>query len=407
MPKPRTGAAICAALLSLTASGCWWQVGYDAGHSRHNPLEDTLTAANAASLTEAWSVQLPSPLSEPVVADGRVYVTVGDSVAPTTDVEVRAFDVASGEPEWSTSLVSLPEPVELFAATPVTFDGDRLWTGYTALDLASGSGRWASGVHLDPETGRASTTGSDLGLADPVLDTGEHMVQVTGLLDPVRLRLSVRGKATSPTEWETVFPTIEHSSPIAVDGQVFLAVGSTLHAFALDGCGAAQCNPTWTRDLGGPTTQLLAAAGSPEVYALAGSEVLAIDRATGALRWRGGLMGTARGAAVDGSTVYVSGTGAVRAFRTGGCGGQQECRPIWTMFLDTPTWSSPVVAAGVLYVGSVEAVTAFAVEGCGGPVSCEVAELPVPGPVTSLSVADGRLLVAHTAGLTAFAPAPP
>jgi outer membrane protein assembly factor BamB len=355
-------------------------------------------------------VDLPTLVSEPVVGDGRVYVTVGDGAAPTTDVEVHAFDAASGDTAWSASLLSLPHPVELFAATPVTFDGDRLWTGYSAISPSRGAAHWASSVLVDPETGRVTETGGDdLGLRDPVLDTGRHMVQVTGRLDPTRLRLSVRNKATPlDVEWErTVDSSTGHSSPIAVDGQVFWVVGNTLRAWPLDGCGARVCDPTWSQNVPGPSPTVLAAARGPHVYALTDLGLLAIDRATGAVLWRGtDLRGPATGAAVDGSNVYVSAAGEVRAYRTGGCG-QQDCRSFWTGTFTSSVSGSPVVAGGVLYVGSHDAVTAFDLERCGRVPNCQIADIPVPGPVTSMSVAEGQLLVAHIEGLTAFAPTPP
>jgi hypothetical protein len=80
---------------------------------------------------------------------------------------------------------------------------------------------------------------------------------------------------------------------------------TTLSDFPLAGCGAADCSPTWTLDLGSPVTTVAAVAGGSTVFVLRGTDLVAVDRATGTIAWTAPLDGAATGLAVTDDTVYA------------------------------------------------------------------------------------------------------
>src|SRR5262245_57835145 len=113
-------ALVAVAFAGVLLSGCWPQVGYDAGRTRYNPFESALTAENVATLTQDWSVSLLGPPTEPIVYGGRVFVAAGDANLPTSDVEVHALDLETGAAAWTTSLFSGPHFSDFFIVGPVT-----------------------------------------------------------------------------------------------------------------------------------------------------------------------------------------------------------------------------------------------------------------------------------------------
>jgi outer membrane protein assembly factor BamB len=396
--------AVAVGLASVLSSGCWPQPGFDAGHTRYNWIEDGLTADDVATLTEDWSVSLLGPPREPIVQGGRVFVVAGDATLPTTDVEVYALDLATGATDWTTSLVSLPVHASFFTFGPVTLAAEQLWTSYAAVDFTTGSGRVASGVRLDPATGTllGSGTSDAIPHSSPILDTGDHVVELvaTPVTSPTAT-LRVRDPATAAIEWVATFPGLVPSAPVAVEGQVFVAVETTLHAFAPAGCGAPTCPPTWSVPIAAPAPKLVASGDT--LVAVVGSDLLSIDRATGQVRWQAALGSTGSGAAVTTDTVYVATGSSVLAFDAEGCG-QPTCAPTWSGSLGTAAAGAPVVAGGAVYVGAGSSLSVFAADGCGSASCSPLVTLPLGAPVSSLSVAQGRLLVANGTSVTSFGP---
>ena len=398
-------------LASVSLSGCWLHVGFDAGHTRHNGLEATLTVANAGSLTEAWSAELLAKAGEPLVRGDRVYVVTGGTTSTGITTDVRAFAAADGQAAWARRFGGAGEALFWDAS----FVGEELWTGYFMVGTLGPRpvGTYAGPVRIDPADGSviASTTDA-VGVTAPV-DVGDVVVQAWVALAAPQRRLVVRDTATLATTWTgalngdlgTGLPGV---APAVVDGQVFVGDGTTLYAFPLAGCGATTCAPTWTLDLGARPTAVVATPGGSSVLVTRGTDLVAVDRATGAITWTAPLGSAAPGLALADERIYVAAGGTLAVFPAAGCGAA-TCAPATSVTLAADATAAPVVAGDVVYVGTTGAVQAFdASEGPPAPL----VTLPVTGAPSSMAVAGGRLFAVTAQGgtapgrLVAFAPAP-
>ncbi|MCW2523842.1 MAG: N-acetylmuramoyl-L-alanine amidase, partial [Frankiales bacterium] len=104
---------------------------------------DTADQFDPATLHEAWSVNLdPSgqaSVSYPVIAGGRVFVTVGSGVSGKA---LYAFDAASGAVDWQASVGR---------GAHLTYDGGQLFVqtetgGVTAYNAATGGVNWTAAL---------------------------------------------------------------------------------------------------------------------------------------------------------------------------------------------------------------------------------------------------------------------
>ena len=118
---------------------------------RHDGMDigDTF---NPATLHKAWSINFnPTPgawsayISYPLIAGGRVFVTVGPSISPPDgQYTLYALDAATGAVDWSVPIASsygLPAP---------TYDGGQVFLessydgALTAYDAATGHANWTT-----------------------------------------------------------------------------------------------------------------------------------------------------------------------------------------------------------------------------------------------------------------------
>jgi outer membrane protein assembly factor BamB len=414
------GAAV--ALATLLLSGCWLQVGFDAGHTRSNTFEEELTAANVATLTAAWSAELRQEASEPMVRGDRVYLATGGAVedpqvGTVFTVDARAFGTVTGAPAWTRNLFTFnyccggpTTPDGLF--TPATFVGDELWTGYVLLVGPRPSGGFAAPVRLDPADG--TILGQESVVAVSAAVPVDDVVVQTWLDVGAARSLVVRDRATRVERWRgSLPPTFDLSpgTPAVADGQVLVAEGTRVAAFPLAGCGAPTCDATWSLDLGETLGDVAMAPGGDLAFVVAGEHLVAVDRATGTEAWRAALGAPATTPAIADGTVLVTAGSVLRAFPAAGCGAS-ICGSSWMALLPAAATASPAVAGGVVYTGSSGGVTGFPAAGCGGPTCGPLVQLPTEGDVDHLSVAGGRLFAVSRSTatglsrLTAYTPDP-
>lgn len=394
MRRRRITAALAASLLSATASGCWLQVGFDAGHSRHNDLENTLTTENVATVGPAWSHDfVDDAVDEPVVSGGKVYLVT----AETSAFVAQALDAATGTQIWETG-----EPYCCGAynqgVQPTTWVGDALWTSWNYTGQFPGGDQLTAawGVRIDPTDGTILDAGD---LLYGGFTTGARDAAVSTTADFSDTTLRVVDAATKDLRWTAAigpspFGTTGRLAYPAVVGDQVLADGTDglLRAYPLAGCGADECPPTWTLDPGDDITSLVAD-GDHAFATLAGGDLIAVDRHTGTVAWSAPAAGD-QIAVADADLVYAT-TGSGWSAYPANCAAT-PCAPTAGTDTGAAATTAPVVAGGVLYVGTEGAVHAYDAAGCvGADDDCLLAEIPVGGTVDGLVVAEGRLFVVH------------
>lgn len=417
MASRRVRSVGAAALASVTLSGCWLYTGGDAGNTRSNPLESTLTVANVGTLTELWSYETTgSGLSEAIVTGDRVFVGHRDP-----EVQVTALVRSTGAPVWSQSLNDAGDTV--ITEQPVTFAGGDLWASWAGIP-ADGNGCASRQVRLDPDDG---TVVGDESLPVALRGPAEHGGMIAQKVQPScggsgYAELVVRDADTFATVWTAEQQFWLNSSVALSGGHAYVASDSSIYAYPLAGCGEPTCEPAWTVDLGRHVGQnLVATAGGelivtvgPSLPGLTDDQVWSLSAATGAVSWRATLDANHGAIAASGDRVFVvpygtgAGVGTVRAYAADGCGGAATCSPVWTATVG-PSAGSPTVAGGVVYVATTGGVVrAYAADGCGATSCSELASVTVPGAVRGVSVAFGRLFVSSATSpggvLTVFEP---
>lgn len=406
----------------VLAGGCWTQIGYGPGRRRFNPSETGLTIDNVESLAAAWSVNVPGIVTEPMVSGNRVYVTRAESflTSGVSSAAVRALDAGTGATLWDTSIFPLGGR---FAVTPVpvTLVGDQLWSGFGAQTVLAPPACPAGGTRLDAADG--TILGTTEGPISPAVVSGTvaaHTVRPStgscGAATP--LTLLVHDVDSAELLWTATLPGSDAGLvldvPTIVDGRIYVVVEATLHAFPVGGCGASTCSPEWSVDLGSPIDATSPVGGlDGQIFVLSeAGQLLALDAASGAELWRAPYAAAIGRVAATGDAVYVTARSpettdqnALQVFAANGCGGP-SCGPLWTAALGASASiaTAPVVAGGVVYVGNGAAVQAFNAGGCGSPTCTPVVTVPVPTTASSLSVAQGKLFVAGSNTLSAFAP---
>ena len=143
-------AAVGGVVLALVAAGCWAGYGFDDNNSRSNPLETTVSAANASTLAEVWRVDgVDGVTSTPAVVGDWVYFGSWDGY-------LRAVDLDDGTERWATRLTSGQGPGVMVDASP-RIHGNTVYVGdgegvLHAVDRRDGTIRWSVPLDTHPQT---------------------------------------------------------------------------------------------------------------------------------------------------------------------------------------------------------------------------------------------------------------
>lgn len=164
--------------------GNWPRMGYELGHTRHQPAENTISRSLAATLTPAWSFSANEATGEmwneitayPIVANGCVYVgsSRGWNVGRQRDGWAFALNADGGDLVWKTRV---PRGGGIFSTAAVHggvayFFVSKIGAPYVlALDAATGKVLWTTTVDRQP--------GSDA-VSSPIVYDGMVWVGVSG-----------------------------------------------------------------------------------------------------------------------------------------------------------------------------------------------------------------------------------
>jgi outer membrane protein assembly factor BamB len=370
--------------LVLLASGCdWGTFGFDAGNSRNNTFESTISSTNVATMTTAWtgSIGGAAGASSAVSGNGEVFIGAQNGSVYAFD-QSGATNCLPGSPGSCTPLwSSAPE------GTPVSSPADVNGVLYIGVDAklyafdATGNTNCSGTPKVcQPLWSTASTGNSDM--STPTVNNGIVYVHDSHSLYAFdatgNTSCSGTPKVCQPL-WSASGVGSPYGLPPAVNGSnnvVYTVGGGKLYAFDATGntnCSGTPkvCQPLWS----GPSAsdQFGVVMSGSTVYTAA-SDVYAYD-ATGKTNcsgtpkvcqplWSGSTGGTSSPnspMAVAGGTLYVEGVGDLVALDATGntnCSGTPKvCQPLWTGAIGAAQSSAnensaPAVANGVVYIGS-------------------------------------------------------
>lgn len=124
----------------------WRQLHHGPLHDGYNPKENVLDSTNVAKLRVLWNAAASGGgvlVTAPVVVDGMVYIC---SSPDTVHFVVLAFDAASGQQAWSTSVAgSIFDPSSPAVADGVLYVSSGFPTGNVyAFKAATGEPMWTA-----------------------------------------------------------------------------------------------------------------------------------------------------------------------------------------------------------------------------------------------------------------------
>ncbi len=388
----RTRFRVLAALGIVTLSACGWtQFRGDSRHTGSHPFERTISPANVASLTPAWTNSNQNLLAQQVVVRGsRAFVPAS--------LNFYAIDTATGAIAWSiprTNGVFGPGTTDGGVAAGQVFAPER-WTISTGRLTGESSGL----LHiLDASNGGELGT-VPRGGGPPVFGSTWRYQAINADIFPTNTIPSYyhRVDASSGSESFTVEFVQSFVADVASDGDhVFAAVGNftSLRSIPPRGCGAATCSSLW-QSAPGDIFNALTISG-PTVFARTETRVEAfpVDGCGGnqcAPLWTtpDPTLGYPIDIAVSGDRLYLTRGPKLEVYAAAGCG-TALCQPLWTGTI-TGTPTAPSVANGVVYAGSSDGtLLAWNAAGCGAPTCAPLLAQAQGGTVGPVSIDQGSL----------------
>ena len=232
-----------------------------------------LSAINAASGATLWSATTNGTLSDPVVANGVVYVGFSVLVGHAPVAELRAYDASSGAPLWTGAVQpgNLNSPPAPAVAAGVVYVGSQ----YDVAPLSAFDAAGSTNCSGTPKTcSPLWTSGAFVVTTPPAIANGVVYGSSEGLL----LAFDAIGNTNCSGTPKTCSPlwfgnyggnnTPFGDAPAVANGVVYVGTeNDNLLAFDAAGnigCSAppsSTCNPLWTATTGGS----LSASSSPAI----------------------------------------------------------------------------------------------------------------------------------------------
>jgi hypothetical protein len=342
----------------------------------HNGNQAT-GALSTAALAQKWSVTLggtgiygPLPVSYPVIAGGRVFVTVPDSQG----FELYALSAVTGTTDWFVGLGGT------HGFPTVAYDGRRVFAldgngVLTAFVAATGHELWSAQM-----PGQSSFT------APPTAYDGVVYVSGAGVGGTVY----AVSEADGVVRWTGSVMNGDDSSP-AVDGTGAYVSYACQQDYRFSLRGHLVWHHSTSCEGGGGNTAVLQGSS---VYARGfGDTPIILSKSSGN---QTGSFASATAPAFDGTNMYTLQSGNLVAVDPSGS-------PDRWAFGDGTLVTAPVVNNGVVYVGSSTG-TVYGVSTTGKQVWSGTAGTQIVGPNSDIAMAIGGGLLVVPAGnvLTAF-----
>jgi outer membrane protein assembly factor BamB len=366
------------------------------GNSRHDGMDlgDTF---KPATLHQAWSIDFnpasgswDANVSYPLIAGGRVFVTVGPRASPEPNADtLYALDATTGSVDWQA-------PITTYYGIPVlTYDGGQVFVQdfdgvLNAYDAATGHLNWTTTL-----TPAAWYTGP------PTAYDGVLYASGSGILSAV-------SEANGEVVWTSLLNGAGgQSSPAVDDSGVYAGTDNwcgKVSAFALDGTsrwtnGLPACSSSF-----GTTSVLndghLFVPGMYRGAEQIPGRIVSADTGLG-----GGSLAGRRMPAFDATNLYVvrevAGGSVLDALDKAGS------RTRWSFTGDGAISATPVTTNGIVFTGSVGGN----VYGIDSSTGAQVWTAVAPGPVFTaagdlmtwgLAAADGLLAVPAGGFLTVY-----
>ena len=383
-PKPTTTTSTTIRPTTTTSTTVAPQPVNDPASTYHgNPLHTGSVRADSLSgdLVARWTRDLGGNVSYPVVAEGKVFVSVANASGYGT--KLHALDLATGATAWG--------PIDLGGTywwSASTYEAGRLFVlSYDgilrALDAATGAQQWI--VDLPGQWAFTSAPTAWKGVVYTAgAGSGGTVYAVSA--------------ATGSVLWTSSVVNGDYSSPVATDFGIFVsyscpnvhaldpATGTQLWRYT-DGCSggggktaALAPNGLYVRDYGGDIVL------DPKYGTLTGTfSAGPIPAFAGTSGW------FLNGSVLEGRDL-ASGT------------------VMWTFTGDGGLSTAPVHANGIVYVGSSSG-NVYALRGATGEVVRTVnagSAIPAPDeqnvsqPLTGMAVGQGHLVVPATRSITVY-----
>jgi len=400
----------------LALSACWPVPGQNPDRTAHNGLERTLTRQVVGDIEELWATSLATgAVRDPIVVEGGVIVSV--------DTDLHRFDVATGEHEWTWGP---PAGYPAMVGAPAFGVDDRLLATYGQVGRASHYvSSWldpVSGevIEAAPSTGRPASVRGDR-------EVGTSVQQIEPPISGVDIAVTDLSTGSRSSYLAVDFGEQSSDTPFGVTlggERVYhsgFAIGSAapwtrevaVRAFPVTG-GSSTCGPpeapyfgcaTWSAVVGPRPTVPVIGPGEAEIYVGTGAgTVVALDAATGAIRWTVDVGAPVSGPPALAEGVLYAGTaaGTLVAVDAHGCGAT-TCRPLWTATGGPdPIATQPAVAGtgaeAVVYAGTTGGtIRAYAAAGCGKRTCRQpLWTADAGGPVTGGPIVTGGRVVVGT-----------
>lgn len=418
MTRNKATWAAVAVVLVLALAGCWPAVGQNPDRTATNPFETQLTTATVGGLRELWDTAVGTGEVGPPIVDG------GGVIARSTQYSLARVDARTGELLW-TWWPPVDPPEFLTVSDPHIVDG-RLLVGYGVRIFWEAS--W-----VDPATGAELGDAPYGGLVRAV--RGDLVLVESfayGSLTPVGVYIGVVDRATGTStgglaaivdggtmpQWTLGAGALFNSGPgLPATADPYSGV-NVVRAFPLADidatCGPPEYDvfacPTWMTEVGSlPTAPVVGPGGTTVYVGTAAGEVVALDAASGAVKWRAAVgAAVAEPPALADGVLYVgTAAGKVVAVDADGCGAP-TCPTLWSATVGSGAVATQPAVGGsgskaVVYAATTSGdVAALAAVGCGratcrrlwsGSVGADVSS----GPIVStgrviVGTADGRLV---------------